>query len=170
MSYEFKKLSAVDTVETVGDAAKVLIEEDGVIKKIAKDEVSGINPNKLSAVEILSDNANVLIEENGIVKKVSKTAVGSANSGNNSIVITIDTGDYSNVWAPDNLYEMLDAMITDPSAVRDICVYTHDSDRSRFWKARQPALFKYDDFLGISADNFSFEVYPDGRIIGYYED
>lgn len=37
---EFKKLSAVETVESVSDAATVLIEEDGVIKRAPKDEVN----------------------------------------------------------------------------------------------------------------------------------
>ena len=42
MAYEFKKLSAVEAVEVVGDDASVLIEENGVIKRAPKDEVGGI--------------------------------------------------------------------------------------------------------------------------------
>ena len=38
---EFKKLSAVETVEVVSDAANVLIEENGVIKRAPKTEVGG---------------------------------------------------------------------------------------------------------------------------------
>ena len=41
MAYEFKKLSAVEAVETVSDTANVLIEENGVIKKAPKTEVGG---------------------------------------------------------------------------------------------------------------------------------
>lgn len=41
MAYEFKKLSDVEVVETAADTANVLIEEDGVIKKVAKSEVGG---------------------------------------------------------------------------------------------------------------------------------
>ena len=37
---EFKKLSAVEAVEAVSDAASVLIEEDGVIKRASKNEVN----------------------------------------------------------------------------------------------------------------------------------
>ena len=36
---EFKKLGAVETVETAGDTAHVLIEENGIIKRVSKDEV-----------------------------------------------------------------------------------------------------------------------------------
>lgn len=36
---EFKKLSAVETVETVSETANVLIEENGVIKRAAKNEI-----------------------------------------------------------------------------------------------------------------------------------
>ena len=39
---EFKKLSAVEAVEAVSDAANVLIEENGVIKRAPKGEVGGI--------------------------------------------------------------------------------------------------------------------------------
>ena len=39
---EFKKLSAVEAVEAVSDAASVLIEENGVIKRAPKDEVGGV--------------------------------------------------------------------------------------------------------------------------------
>lgn len=38
---EFKKLSAVEAVQTVSDTASVLIEENGVIKRAPKDEVGG---------------------------------------------------------------------------------------------------------------------------------
>ena len=41
MAVEFKKLAGVDTVETATDAANVLIEEDGVIKRVPKTEVGG---------------------------------------------------------------------------------------------------------------------------------
>jgi hypothetical protein len=39
---EFKKLSAVEAIEAVSDAASVLIEENGVIKRAPKGEVGGI--------------------------------------------------------------------------------------------------------------------------------
>ena len=41
MSYEFKRLSDVDIVETPSETANVLIEEDGVIKKAPKTAVGG---------------------------------------------------------------------------------------------------------------------------------
>ena len=43
---EFKKLSAVEMIETVSDASNVLIEEDGVIKRAPKEEVGGGAPKK----------------------------------------------------------------------------------------------------------------------------
>lgn len=41
MTVEFKKLAGVDTVGTATDAANVLIEENGVIKRVPKTEVGG---------------------------------------------------------------------------------------------------------------------------------
>ena len=42
MAYEFKKLKDVTTVEEVTNKANVLIEEDGIIKKVNKNEISGL--------------------------------------------------------------------------------------------------------------------------------
>lgn len=39
---EFKKLSDVEVVESVNDAANVLIEENGVIKKVSKTQIGGV--------------------------------------------------------------------------------------------------------------------------------
>jgi hypothetical protein len=46
MSYEFKRLSDVEVVETPTDTANVLIEEDGVIKKAPKTAVGGAGGNE----------------------------------------------------------------------------------------------------------------------------
>ena len=48
---EFKKLSAVETVETVGETANVLIEENGVIRRAPKNEVGGSKVEKELAYE-----------------------------------------------------------------------------------------------------------------------
>lgn len=75
-AYEFKKLSSVESVETPADTANVLIEEDGVIKKVAKKSVGETSEAILgkiatvNTVEEPSDTANVIIEEAGIVKRV----------------------------------------------------------------------------------------------------
>ena len=42
MAYDFKKLKDVTTVEEVTNKANVLIEEDGIIKKVNKNEISGL--------------------------------------------------------------------------------------------------------------------------------
>lgn len=83
MAYEFKKLSDVAVVEIPADTANVLIEEDGVIKKVAKKSVGETSEAILGkiatvdAVEEPSETANVLIEESGAVKKVPIASVGS---------------------------------------------------------------------------------------------
>ena len=40
MSYNFKSIADVDVVETFADNANILIEEDGAIKKVSKNELS----------------------------------------------------------------------------------------------------------------------------------
>lgn len=59
---DFKKLHAVDIAETASDAAKVLIEENGVIKRVPKDEVGGI---KVAAAEVGQTIVVKAVDENG---------------------------------------------------------------------------------------------------------
>ena len=44
MAIEYKKLAGVDIVATATDAANVLIEEGGTIKRVPKTEVGGSEP------------------------------------------------------------------------------------------------------------------------------
>ena len=55
---EFKKLSAVDAVETVSETAHVLIEEDGVIKRAPKEEVGGKKEEYDIDITAFYDNDN----------------------------------------------------------------------------------------------------------------
>lgn len=59
---EFKKLSDVEIIETPIDTANVLIEEDGVIKRVPKDEVGGI---KVAAAEVGQTIVVKAVDENG---------------------------------------------------------------------------------------------------------
>lgn len=64
MAYEFKKLSAVEAVETPADTAHVLIEEDGVIKRIPKSKVGGVKV--ASTAKVGQTLAVKAIDENGM--------------------------------------------------------------------------------------------------------
>lgn len=63
MAYEFKKLGDVEVVETPMDTANVLIEEDGVIKKVAKGEVGGVKV--ASTAEVGQTIVVKAVDENG---------------------------------------------------------------------------------------------------------
>lgn len=82
MAYEFKKLSEVDVVTTPANTANVLIEEDGVVKRVAKTAVGETAEailGKIAAVDAAeepADDANVLIEESGSLKRVPASSVG----------------------------------------------------------------------------------------------
>lgn len=41
MAYEFTKLNAVESIEELSDSANILVEENGVIKKVSKDAIGG---------------------------------------------------------------------------------------------------------------------------------
>jgi hypothetical protein len=52
MSYEFKKLSDVEVIAEPTEYANVLIEEDGVIKKVPKSSIDGSNDNSNSGSKV----------------------------------------------------------------------------------------------------------------------
>lgn len=75
----FKKLSDVTSVESVSENTNVIIEEDGVIKKVSNFFRQILN--KIAQVDITeepSDKSYVLVEEGGFVKRVPKTSVGGS--------------------------------------------------------------------------------------------
>ena len=41
MAYEFTKLNAVESIEELSASANILVEENGVIKKVSKDAIGG---------------------------------------------------------------------------------------------------------------------------------
>ena len=78
MAYEFKKLSAVSTINAPSEDAHVLIEENGSVKRVPKNAVDESVISKLAEVttaDSTTDTTNVLIEENGEIKKAPKSAV-----------------------------------------------------------------------------------------------
>lgn len=91
MAYEFKKLSDVAAVKTPADTANVLIEEGGVIKKVAKKSVGETSDaiiGKIAAVDTAvepSDTANVLLEDGGALKRVPVGSIG----GTPDLVISV---------------------------------------------------------------------------------
>lgn len=66
MAYEFKKLSEVLEVETANSTAKVLIEEEGIIKKVPKDEVGGL---KEVDWEIITNKPKIVTSWNDLEDK-----------------------------------------------------------------------------------------------------
>jgi hypothetical protein len=71
MSYEFKKLSDVDIVETPSETANVLIEEDGVIKKAPKTAVGGNGSNEYDMIvrnECEEEEINAMMDRGGEIE------------------------------------------------------------------------------------------------------
>lgn len=70
MAYEFRKLSDAEVVETVSDAANVLIEENGVIKKVPKTEVGADAGNNMTVLvaQVMADE-HQYIDESTVVYK-----------------------------------------------------------------------------------------------------
>lgn len=136
---EFKKLSDVEVVETVSDSANVLIEENGVIKKVPKSQVGG---------------------------NVSDGSV-SSNAGL-SIIVCVENYNFQVVSAPDNLYEVIEKMFNE-GAIVPLNIYTcefQDGECTHIdqWKL---SIHKYSDRFEIQSDNYTcsvMNIYSNGNI------
>lgn len=93
MSYEFKKLSAVDIVETANDKAKVLIEQNGSIKRVSKDEVGGIKI--ASTAEVGQVIAVKAVDAQGKPTEWECVDLGGSGGGYDLIVKVDDHKDYT---------------------------------------------------------------------------
>ena len=94
MAYDFKKLSDVAVVETPADNANVLIEEDGVIKKVAKGEVGGVKPdwnqNDETAPDYIKNRTHWSAEP---VRRVIYPEIKIEYDGGNSFQTSLPVGD-----------------------------------------------------------------------------
>lgn len=95
MSYEFKKLSDVEVVETPADIANVLIEEDGVIKKAPKTAVGGAG----------TDDYDVIVRGTPIL-----VDWGSDGWGIDGVEYTLEKGDYETLKAKIKSYKPLSGL------------------------------------------------------------
>lgn len=99
MAYEFKKLSDVAAVETPADTANVLIEEDGVIKKVAKEKVAPVVealplPETATVGQMFKVSE---VDENGKVTKVEAVDMPSGNEYD-AIVAELTVDDDTRAW------------------------------------------------------------------------
>jgi hypothetical protein len=80
MAYEFKKLSAVEAVETPADTANVLIEEDGKIKKTPSGVFTGGGADFDAVFEYTAPSnvtdVNVTLKSGSIAKAYEKALRG----------------------------------------------------------------------------------------------
>lgn len=111
---DFKKLSAVDMVETVSDAATVLIEEHGVIKRVPKDEVGGIKvayPAEVGQTIVVK-----AVDENGMPTEWECADMGGSGGGH-----WVMYGTDAKITASEGIYEALEKLLDDGIPV---CVTT----------------------------------------------
>ena len=102
---EFKKLSEVEVVVTPADTANVLIEEDGVIKKVTKDAVGGGGTSFKTFTLTLGQGATLKLTDMGSnlvhVNFVFKGAV--KNKGEFEYQIPTDNPEYV-AWATEKIF------------------------------------------------------------------
>lgn len=173
MAYDFKKLSDVAAVETLTDTANVLIEEDGVIKKAAKDEVGGV---KIASTAKVGQTIVVkAVDENG---KPTEWECDDLD-----LFITFDNyahredGYYVILAATNNLYEKIQEMFNN-HCYRNISLYRFGSYNDTFdvEYCGLQSIRPYFDDLGVtdkwhlSFGGFTATVHPDNRIdVEYYD-
>ena len=176
MAYDFKKLSDVATVETPADTANVLIEEDGVIKKAAKDKVGGAGGLEVTSTAKVGQTIVVkAVDENG---KPTEWECDDLD-----LFITFDNETYREdgyhvvLAATNNLYEKIQKMLNN-HCFRNISLYNFSSYNDTFDVAYfgLRSIRPYFDDLGatdkwhLSFGSFTATVHPDNRIdVQYYD-
>lgn len=106
---EFTKLSAVEAVETVSETANVLIEEDGVIKRVPKTAIAGSdvgNDEKVyyvSNVDASMSNGNDPWIANKEIYDVCTEAITNENPYIPNIVLLHSNGSGSSILKPISL-------------------------------------------------------------------
>lgn len=157
---EFKKLSAVEAVEAVGDAAHVLIEENGVIKRAPKDEVGGI---KIAAPAEVGQTI--------VVKAVDEAGVPTeweAVEMSNDILIVCRSYSATPIYiTTDSLFDILQDMYECKKFV-NITVYEMNLENS-IYQRQITGLYRYDSDEGYYynlhlSGGYGISVLPDGLI------
>lgn len=169
---EFKKLSAVEVVETVSDVAHVLIEENGVIKRVPKDEVGGIKV--ASAAEVGQAIVVKAVDENGKPTEWECADMGgtddTSGSGYDAIIKYNTNGDdselvfgsYANILAKLRAGEWINVAIYKPEDGYSL----YNIPVARVWYDEEcyDIIFDFDDPFGseqriwLTSDNHLFGV------------
>jgi hypothetical protein len=90
---EFKKLSAVEAVEAVSDAANVLIEEDGVIKRAPKGEVGGIKVASTAEV-----GQTIVVKAVDAAGNPTEWECADMSGGYDAVFVCIGGNKFSGTW------------------------------------------------------------------------
>lgn len=156
---EFKKLSAVEAVAEPTETAHVLIEENGVVKRVPKDEVGGINPSKLTIVETIGDDAKVLVEDNGVIKRAPIITIG------NMYIIAMDEN--GSVFSSVGIY---DGLSSNPASI--LMAYVWNDQDGGYKTYIDTELSKNDngDFDGyVGRGYYHYIIHADNSIEFYYD-
>lgn len=173
MAYDFKKLSDVAVVETPADTANVLIEEDGVIKKVAKDKVGGTGGLEVASTAEVGQTIVVkAVDENG---KPTEWEYDNLD-----LFITFhneahrEDGYYVVLAATNNLYEKIQKMFNN-HCFRNISLYRFSSYNDTFdveyygLNSIRPYSDDSEEWY-LSFGSFTAIVHPDNRIdVQYYD-
>lgn len=176
MAYDFKKLSDVAAVEILADTANMLIEENGVIKKVTKDKVGGT-----SGLEVAS---TAKVGQTIVVKAVDENGKPTEwECDDLDLFITFDNegyredGYYVILAATNNLYEKIQKMFNN-HCFRNISLYRFSSYNDTFnvEYLGLRSIRPYFNDLGVtdkwhlSFGGFTATVHPDNRIdVEYYD-
>lgn len=165
---DFKKLSAVEKVESAKDSATVLIEEDGIVKRVSKDEIGGIDPNKMVNADNIDGNTHILIEENNIIKKYPNFIY--------NFVFDYNGGEGILKYADKGAYQALKNSLTNFTPIcLNWIVISHDNvyNDGVIWAYTNPTLTLNKDgsFEGwVDNSVYHIWVHPDDTAEFYYSD
>lgn len=156
---EFKRLSDVEAVETISDAANVLIEENGDIKKVPKDEIGGgIN---VAFAEVGQTIVVKSVDENG--KPTEWECVDVSSGVGFGFDVVVFDGNNNNAMLSYGSYDGLKSKIDNKQAMLVAIVHT---DSEQYHMGLSKYVNDSYEYIGIFNENISteYQLYPDNTI------
>ena len=136
MAYEFKKLSAVEAVETPADTANVLIEEDGVIKRTPKSEIGATLPDNILTYD--KNNPPAGVNENGVF-------TGSGNGDSAIVNVELTLSDNTEYWTSSLTYDEMCAAL-EAGKFLNVMLVNQAGPRVRYYYVGRDVV-ETDDYL-----------------------
>ena len=179
MAHEFKRLGDVEIAEAISESANVLIEEEGNIKRVSKNNVV---PNNVALKSDIPDAvinpSSAVVGQTIVVKAVDENgkpiewecADMSSGCNDNNYYIVTDRSSMNPNFVTEGLYEAIQNLF-ETFIPLDITIWMYESERwyrndinGGFWQNGE----NFEAYVG-SNQSYHLIVYPNHTVELFYD-